>query len=100
MKAHFFDRHRGILGPGVPLPEAVAAVADRYEGEEAEVDEVLGAMRAATDGEVTDHAPGWVNLFGETIAEGMVTIQVPAEGYPAHAWRVIRYVPLATEGSR
>jgi hypothetical protein len=97
----FFNRHRGIDGPGVPLPAAAAAVGDRWEGRTGSVAEVMAELEAACgDCAVTVSPPGpGLAGFSTGRGHGMIGLRMPATGYPAHCWRFLDYAAVDAVGA-
>jgi hypothetical protein len=88
IRARFYERHRGISGPGVPLPKKAAEIADRWEGREGDPAELAAELREAfPDSGVRDVPPAtW-----DRSDFGMITLMCPADGFPRHSWRFIKY---------
>lgn len=95
MKVHFFDKHKGTGGAGVPLPLRAAQIAGRYEYTDGDPAEIVRELREAyPEGEVRDVPPAR-SFASEGELVGMIVLILPATGFPRSGWRVLKYRPAA-----
>lgn len=98
MKVKFFDAHRGIMGPGVPLPTPWREQADLLEGKILDKEEVLKGLKELASIQekrtTIKDMPFDADKFVRDLMGSECSIQLKIEQgnpYPVSCWRLIKY---------
>lgn len=90
-RARFYDPHNGVHGAIGTIPVDAYAIAHAWANTEGDPKEFASDLaRRFPDGKVSVRTPG-VRDYGGIATFGAVTLRIPAEGFPANIWHVIKF---------